>query len=184
MKLLKSAFPFMILTAADCSIVLGTVRQRLHTDQQHDGGPNLADRHAVQQWQSSASRRDLRLGVTLTAKHGTVRPLNWRFQRCQRYDCSPVDAHATLLSNGNVLIAGGFYLDSAEVYNRNRSVQGDGSDAYSRSGHAATLLRNGKVLIAGGMPGNDGDVLASAELYDPATGVFAATGNMSRARIL
>ena len=71
------------------------------------------------------------LGVTLTAKHGTVRPLNWRFQRCQRYDRSPVDAHATLLSNGNVLIAGGFYLNSAEVYNRNRSVQGDGSDAVS-----------------------------------------------------
>lgn len=51
-----------------------------------------------------------------------------------------------------------------------------------RSGHSATLLPNGKVLIAGGMRRNQ-DFYRSAELYDPATGKFQATGAMNVARV-
>jgi hypothetical protein len=54
-----------------------------------------------------------------------------------------------------------------------------------RSGHAATLLVNGKVLITGGQSAaqnHEGASLATAELYDPATGLFSATGSMTARR--
>src|ERR1017187_1113484 len=61
-----------------------------------------------------------------------------------------------------------------------------GSMAVARYAHTATLLGNGRVLVAGGFldtgPGNY-YAIASAELYDPATAMFAATGSMSVARV-
>jgi len=45
--------------------------------------------------------------------------------------------------------------------------------------HTATLLPNGKVLVAGGINGN---ILTSAELYDPASGTWSATGSLNTAR--
>src|SRR5262249_48715926 len=49
-----------------------------------------------------------------------------------------------------------------------------GSLVTARLRHTATVLPNGKVLVAGG---NHGLALSSAELYDPATGTWAATGS-------
>ncbi len=51
----------------------------------------------------------------------------------------------------------------------------------ARAGHTATVLSNGMVLITGGMNG-DSIVLASAELYDPATDRFFPTGAMTTQR--
>lgn len=51
-----------------------------------------------------------------------------------------------------------------------------------RSGHTATLLPDGRVLITGGMRRNQ-DFYRSAELFDPATGKFSATGEMQIARV-
>lgn len=71
---------------------------------------------------------------------------------------------ATLLPNGNVLIAGGGNENStAEVYDpATGTFSITGGMEIGRSGHTATLLPNGSVLVAGGgiFAG-----LASAELY-------------------
>ena len=47
--------------------------------------------------------------------------------------------------------------------------------------HTATLLLDGRVLVVGNGPGDRG-MLASAELYDPGTGSWTATADMTEAR--
>lgn len=51
-----------------------------------------------------------------------------------------------------------------------------------RSGHSATLLPDGRVLIAGGMV-HDGELLASAEIFDPRGHRFTATVAMPSPRL-
>jgi len=59
-----------------------------------------------------------------------------------------------------------------------------GSLNSSREFHSATLLPNGKVLVAGGTGPTFPYHLASAELYDPATGTWTFTGSLNAARYL
>ena len=54
----------------------------------------------------------------------------------------------------------------------------------ARQEHTATPLANGKVLVAGGRSTTGTAALATAELYDPATATWAATGSMTGARRL
>lgn len=98
------------------------------------------------------------------------------------------EQHAeTLLSDGRVLIAGGYYtgnwweiLDSAEIYDpATGTFTPTGSMSTPRCQITATLLANGMVLIAGGA---GSAYLASSEIYNPATGLFTPTGNMSTPR--
>ena len=94
---------------------------------------------------------------------------------------------ATLLKNGEVLIAGGTNDDDqtlslAEIYNpATKSFSYTGDLRHDRAGHTATLLDNGQVLIAAGING-DFDPISSAELYNPTTGAFTYTGNMQYPR--
>ena len=52
--------------------------------------------------------------------------------------------------------------------------------AVGRDNGTALLLRNGRVLVAGGS--NDTIPLASAELYDLASGVWTRTGSLANVR--
>jgi hypothetical protein len=115
-----------------------------------------------------------------------------------------MDATATLLANGKILIAGGSTFASsytrdafasAELYDPTSSkFTPTGAMTTARAGATATLLHDGRVLIAGGLGcrtrpcspenvyGAGGGELASAELYDPRTGTFSRTGSMSTPR--
>jgi hypothetical protein len=90
---------------------------------------------------------------------------------------------ATLLANGRVLIVGGTgakhaALASAEIFDPKTNRFTAAANLHeARFSHTTALLSTGKVLIAGGASGpTAGDVLASAEIYDPQSGTFAPTG--------
>jgi uncharacterized delta-60 repeat protein len=99
---------------------------------------------------------------------------------------------ATLLPSGKVLIVGGNgssggLLSSAELYDpASGTWTTTGALATAREYHTATLLPNGKVLVVGGETNNQiilgNNSLASAELYDPATGRWTATGALKYGR--
>jgi uncharacterized delta-60 repeat protein len=100
------------------------------------------------------------------------------------------DHTATILPNGGVLVTGGYNgnpLASAERYDpATGSWNATGSMTAARSHYAATLLPNGKVLVAGGSSSPNYaltiNALTSAELYDPASGTWSATGDMATDR--
>ena len=87
---------------------------------------------------------------------------------------------ATLLSNGTVLVAGGYdsgTVIAAQLYDPATGAWSlTGNLVFGRWGHTATLLQDGRVLVAGG---SDSDMiestLTSAELYEPVTGTWSVT---------
>lgn len=98
---------------------------------------------------------------------------------------------AVVLGTGAVLVVGGAVLTgdgeralaSCELYDpATKSWTATGSLSIPRKGHQATLLPGGKVLVTGGdaVPAIPYwvDSLASAEVYDPASGVWKPVADM------
>ena len=100
------------------------------------------------------------------------------------------DHTLTVLEDGSVLAVGGSYYPAspysdAEVFKAGGWTE-TGSMSTVRTKHTATLLNDGRVLIAGGCTTSfcsAANSLDTAEVYDPASGMFVATANnLSAAR--
>ena len=94
---------------------------------------------------------------------------------------------ATLLSDGSVLIVGGFSSEEdrpagVELFDPQREEFQSLKDAITpRHSHTASSLPNGSVLIAGGYGAQVG-VLDAAEILEPSTRRFVSAGQMTARR--
>jgi len=95
---------------------------------------------------------------------------------------------AVQLRNGKVLAGGGIsstgVVAAAELYDPSTGVWSPtGNMKIARAYYTATLLQNGKVLVAGGCTNaNCSAGTATAEIYDPAAGLWRSAGKMSTLR--
>jgi WD40 repeat protein len=99
---------------------------------------------------------------------------------------------ATRLADGSVLVIGGatefwrVFPLTAELWDpATETFRPAGSLAEGRQGHSATLLPDGRILVVGGYAAAKGSadvMLASAEVWDPATETFTATGSLALGR--
>src|SRR5262249_53424873 len=93
-----------------------------------------------------------------------------------------------LLGNGQVLAVIGDRTgaNTAELYNPSTGTWTlTGTPAVFHEGGSVTRLANGQVLLAGGdnpISSSTPTFTAAAELYDPSTGQWTATGSMVSAR--
>ena len=93
------------------------------------------------------------VGITATP---TLAGTSGNWSNTGSMNVARIDHTATLLANGEVLVAGGDnntdgYLSSTELYNPSTGKWTlTGSMTVPREGHDAVLLQNGQVLVAGG----------------------------------
>jgi hypothetical protein len=119
-------------------------------------------------------------GIGISATAEIYNPVTSTFSRTGDMNVARAFHTAVRLSNGSVLIVGGYngsYLDSAELYNPATgtfSLISLPMDT-KRSNHTSTLLSNNTVLTVGGA--NESGPLNTAEIYDPSTGRFYNTNN-------
>jgi hypothetical protein len=143
------------VTPADSSIAAGNTQQLTATGTYSDGSTqNLTSTAA---WSASASSV-----ATISNASGSQ-----GLATASGLGTTTIEAALGAISGSTTMtVTAGFVLT--------------GSLNTARASHTSTVLNNGMVLIAGGYNGN---ILASAELYDPASGTFTSTGSLNNARI-
>lgn len=89
---------------------------------------------------------------------------------------------ATLLTTGQVLVAGGFGLNTAELYEPTTDTWTPTASMMDvRTCHTASRLLDGRVLVVGGTPDNVSAV-AGAEVYDPTPEAWSQVGSLPSGR--
>ena len=143
------------VTPADSSIAAGNTQQLTATGTYSDGSTqNLTSTAA---WSASASSV-----ATISNASGSQ-----GLATASGLGTTTIEAALGAISGSTTMtVTAGFVLT--------------GSLNTARASHTSTVLNNGMVLIAGGYNGN---ILASAELYDPASRTFTSTGSLNNARI-
>lgn len=141
---------------------------------------------------SSGIGLSLQLTATGTYSDGTTMNVstsaNWSSSATSIATVGPTTGIITGVALGSTTITAaiGSVTASAPLSITTNTWFPTGSLTMSRAKHTATLLPNGKVLVAGGMVGTSGglttQVTASAELYDPVSGRWSATGSLTTAR--
>ncbi len=113
-------------------------------------------------------------------------PMNRSFRGVGQMLTPRVSHTAVLLSDGRVLVAGGWTSEGttarAEVYDPTQArFIGVDQMAVARASHVAVPLPDRRVLIVGGEV-NTGVALSSAEVFDPATSRFETLNAMQTPR--
>jgi hypothetical protein len=109
------------------------------------------------------------------------------------YRSSNTRASAAVLTDGRVLIVSGTWEDlgsdvaaGTDIWVPVQGRAATGAPSVARVMAAATLLLDGRVLVTGGFGGpyaNYSSAVASAEIWDPSSGAFSATGSMAQERV-
>src|SRR5579863_922673 len=169
----------VVSTADMCILALGV------------GARSFPQEVAMNRWQVAVLACVALIPVFSTRNPVTRSVEPGRIVRAESMQARRADHTSTLLQDGRVLVTGGMvengvFLKSAELFDPKRGAfAATGSMRSNRVEHTATLLPDGKVLVAGGLASrtfNGPGAVASTEIYDPATGHFAAGPSMSTSR--
>src|SRR5438105_598278 len=177
----KNNKPFVALLAAGAALAMATLIDASSSTQVEQFGPLVVPRtgHAAT---ALADGRVLITGGrdgagTIVATAEIFDPATEISTAVGALVTARVSHTATLLPNGRVLIAGGTSatgsLSSAEIFDPANPGAGfrvlSATMGAARAGHTATVLKHGTCLITGG------DVVGTAEIFDPTTETFSST---------